>query len=151
MRPKWHILIGAFVSLILFFVFDIGLFYSSIVFLASFLIDVDHYLYYLYKKKDFSLKNSYNYFIEKEKEGFSMSKKSRDEHKRTQFIFHGIEFWLLLYLLGNFSVIFYFILLGIGIHMVLDYIDLYKKKEKFYIKISQIMVYIKNKNKKDFG
>ena len=33
--------------------------------------------------------------------------------------------------------------------MTLDYIDLYHRKEPFYKKTSQIMVYIKNKNKKE--
>ena len=42
-----------------------------------------------------------------------------------------------------------FVLVGISIHMILDYIDLYNKREPFYKKTSQIVVYIKNKNKEE--
>ena len=38
-------------------------FYSIFVFLATYFIDVDHYLWYVFKNKDFSLKKAYKYHL----------------------------------------------------------------------------------------
>jgi|SRR3989344_1236978 len=149
MLPKHHIFIGFIISIFLFLIFPITILEASIIFLSSFLIDFDHYLFYLYKKKDVNLKNSFNDFIKRGKEYRKLSKEQKEELKQPIFLFHGVEFWSILLILSFVNKIFIFILIGIFIHMTLDYIDLYHRKEPFYKKTSQIMVYIKNKNKKE--
>ena len=66
MYPTQHLLLGIIFSLVLLFLFpQIGFLGASIIILSTVLIDVDHYVYYVYKKKDLSLKNSYNWIIKK--------------------------------------------------------------------------------------
>ena len=59
MLPKWHILFGAIFSMLVYFIFNINLFQVSLIFLASIFIDFDHYLFYVFRKKDFNLKRVY--------------------------------------------------------------------------------------------
>ncbi len=114
MLPKYHILYGAIFGIVI--IPFIGILNSTIVFLASFLIDSDHYLRYVCVTRDFSIINSIRYFYDK-------SKKRLHE----LYIFHTVEFWLLLLLLGVYSEIFIYILLGILYHMAFDFIDMFKK------------------------
>ncbi len=148
MLPKWHILFGAVLSLGLYF-FGVSLFNSIIVFIASVLIDVDHYLYYVFTKKDFSLKNAYKKGCKKYNKFYKLPAKKREKYKEDISIFHGIEFWILLFFLSFFYNLS-FVISGIAFHIFLDFIDLYNKKEHFYMKLSSVYTYFKNKNKKNF-
>jgi len=113
MFPKWHILFGAIFSLILFLVFKVNLFYSIVVFLASVLIDVDHYLFYVKRKDDWNLKTAFNWFVALEK-----------KHKPLALIFHNIEFVILILILSFFHNFFLFILIGLLFHLSIDLIYL---------------------------
>jgi hypothetical protein len=152
MLPKTHMTWGFLISLVLFLIFpEITLLGAIIIFLASFLIDFDHYLYYLYKQKNFSLKNAYVWFIEKSIHFKKLTKSEQEKYKRAIMIFHGIEFWVILTLLILFiHKLFLYVLIGIVIHMILDYLDLYKNDQPLYIKTSQIYTHIKNRKKAEF-
>ena len=150
MLPKYHIIIGFLASLIIYFLFEIALLQTSIIFISSFLLDIDHYFLYVIRKKDFSLTNSIKYFKKRRKKWLSMNIKKRKNYKRAIFIFHGIEFWILLVLLTNYFTIIWFILFGIAIHIFLDYLDIIYNKDSLYTKFSQLYVYYTNKRKKDF-
>ena len=152
MFPKTHIIIGLIVSLLALFIFPaIGFLGASIIFLSSFLIDVDHYLYYVYKQKDHNLARAYRWFVKNGEAFYKLKPEEQKKYKRTIFLFHGIEFWvILLLLLMLFNEIFLFILIGIVIHMILDFIDIYNKKQPYYIKISQIYTHRKNKTLREF-
>ena len=117
-----HVIFGAIFSLILFWIYpEIGILNTSIVFLTSVLIDADHYLYYVYKKKDWSLKNAYSWYIELSKKIMSLSRKERNKLYLGVYIFHGIEVLFVLFLLGLIvHNIFIFAFIGVGFHMVLD-------------------------------
>jgi len=65
--PKYHIIYGFVFTLVLSLFFGIGLLEFILIFTASVLIDVDHYLFYIWKKKDFSLSRAYDDFVKKEK------------------------------------------------------------------------------------
>ncbi|MEK6830589.1 MAG: hypothetical protein AABX77_01010, partial [Nanoarchaeota archaeon] len=65
MLPKYHIIIGLIASIAIYLIFNLTIFQASIIFLSSFLIDADHYLLYIFRKKDFSLINSIKYFKER--------------------------------------------------------------------------------------
>ena len=56
MLPKSHIIISFSIVLILTGIFHLPLIYVFILFCSAILIDVDHYLLYLYKQKNLSLK-----------------------------------------------------------------------------------------------
>jgi hypothetical protein len=149
MLPKTHFIIGFIVSSIIFVVWpSIGLFNISIIFLSSFLIDFDHYLYFIWTTKDFSLLHAYNWFIAKGKFTRSLPQNKRKIYKHVILLFHGIEFWLVLFLVSFIDKVFLWMLLGVAIHMLADFIGIVYYQERFYTKLSQIYVCISNKNKK---
>jgi len=61
MLPKAHIFYGAIFSIILYLI-GLSAIESILTFLASFLIDFDHYLRYVLKKKRFQLKKCILFF-----------------------------------------------------------------------------------------
>ncbi|MAG50330.1 hypothetical protein CL621_01655 [archaeon] len=115
MIPSIHIVLGLLFSLFLYPLFG---FYVIIIFLSSFLIDVDHVLWYFikYKKWD-NLKEIYNYYTDDEK--------IRDILN----VFHTIEFLILLIVLAIFFKIFRFVLIGVGFHYLLDIIYMVSHKK----------------------
>ena len=153
MLPKTHIIMGGIASIILFLLFPhfFTLFYAFIVFLSSVLIDFDHYIYYAVKKKDLSLAKAYKWFVSKSDIWKNLSQNERKEYKKDILIFHGFECWLLLILLIYISPLFLFILIGIFIHMLFDFIDLYIHRYSPGHKVSQIYTHIRNKKKKELG
>ena len=114
MLPKHHIIIGLIASLIL--LFFISPFYSLLFFLASVFIDIDHYIWYTLKKKDFSLKNAY-YFLKDKK------------IKLPLMLFHTLEFHVLILILGFFWQGALFLFYGMLLHSFTDIFDLYKRKK----------------------
>ena len=118
MLPKWHILFGAIFSLILYLFLDVSLINSAIVFLASVLIDFDHYLFIVKRNKDISLKKAYIWH-----------KNMGQHHKPVVHIFHTVEFLVLIFILSLFSTFFLFILIGMLFHSIFDLIELgYNKR-----------------------
>jgi len=123
MYPKYHIILGFIFTLTLYFFFpQFNLFASSIIFLSSFLIDIDHYLGYVYLKKDLNPMNAVKWHFKESKESLSLSRQERNKRYAHLCIFHGIEILLLLYLLAYLNSIFLFILIGFSFHMILDII-----------------------------
>ena len=151
MLPKWHIVIGAIFSVLVTYLLGLSLTNGVIIFLSSILLDFDHYLYYIFKKRDLSLKNAYSWFVERKRKWFSLKYEERKRYKRPILIFHGIEFWLVLGLLCLVNKLFLWILLGIAIHMIFDWIELFYLKEPLYNKFSQMYTLIKNKKKEKLG
>ena len=148
MLPKYHILLGFVLSFLIFIIFpSIGLLAFLIIWASSFLIDFDHYLYYVFKKKDFSLRRARIWFFKHGEKVNSLKKEERKEYKEEILIFHGAEFIILLVFLCFFSSFFFYILVGILIHLSLDLIHTVYYDYN-YVKFSQIYNYIRNRNKK---
>ena len=123
MLLKYHIILGAILSLILVNLFNFSWVAGIIIFLSSVLIDVDHYLYYVHRKKDWSLINAYSWFIIRRKKFLTLSKKQRSQFYTSFDFLHGFEVLIFLFLLGKFiSVYFYYILIGVSFHLFLDII-----------------------------
>lgn len=125
MYPSQHLFFGIIFALILFFIFpQINYIGFLIIVLSSFLIDVDHYLWYVYKKKDWSLKNAYNWSIEIIKKALSLPRRQRNEFYGGFCFLHGIEILFILFFLGiSVSNVFLFIFVGIAFHLLLDVTD----------------------------
>jgi putative transposase len=85
MLPKYHVLFGFIFSSLIFLIFpSAGWLGFFIIFLSSFLIDVDHYIYYVWKKKDLSLKNSIVWFKSVSGKFQALSKKQKDSKERSK-------------------------------------------------------------------
>jgi hypothetical protein len=148
MRPKYHILIGFIVSIIFYFFFSIEIFEVSILFLSSFLIDFDHYIYYIFRTKNFSLKKAYYWYLKKEKQLKKLSKRERKKVTYAFYVFHGFEWILVFFLLGYFVWdIFYFVTIGIFLHLFTDIMTEIIKGERVF-KISVLLDLMKRKKLK---
>ncbi|MEK6935707.1 MAG: hypothetical protein AABW67_02885 [Nanoarchaeota archaeon] len=118
MLPKWHVLLGFVFSYIIYWFSSMTIFQASLIFLASIFIDVDHYFWYGFKKKDWNLKNA-----------FYWNKALPKNHKPIMHIFHTVEFLLLVAILVYFFNPFLFILIGILLHSALDLIEIFYNKK----------------------
>jgi hypothetical protein len=120
MNPSWHIFFGFLFSVFLFFLFpEVGITNLSLLFLSSVLIDVDHYLFYIYERRGFNLRRAYNYFIEHKKKWKKFGNKVHDISP-SFFIFHGLEVLLLLFLFSFLFKQLYFVFIGFSFHLLLD-------------------------------
>ncbi len=124
MLPSKHFIFGLIFAAFLYFIFpQVGLIEFSIIIFSTVLIDVDHYLYYVYKKKDLSLKNSYKWFMKRRKKFFSISWKQRNAFKISFSFLHGIEVLAILFLLSFIHKYFLFVFTGFAFHLLLDSIE----------------------------
>lgn len=117
-----HIFFGIILSILLFIFFPtLGFFPIAIIFLSSVLIDVDHYFYYLIQTRELSLAKAYNWYMERWKKLKNIPKEKIKEIYSGLFLFHGIEWLILLFLLGtyvnNFFILVFF---GFLFHFILD-------------------------------
>ncbi len=117
MFPRIHILFGAIFSILIYFILHFTILSIILIFLASVFIDVDHYLWYINRKKEFSLKKA-----------FYFHKNLPINHKPVMHIFHNIEFLAIISILSYFYNIFLFILIGILFHLILDLIAMLHEK-----------------------
>ena len=121
MNPSWHIFFGFLFSVFLFFLFpEVGITNLSLLFLSSVLIDVDHYLFYIYERRGFNLIRAYDYFIIHKKKWEKFGKCVNYNFPPSFFIFHGLEVLLLLFVLSFFFKPLYFVFVGFSFHLLLD-------------------------------
>lgn len=122
MLPLKHFILGLIFAGFLYLVFPkITLTGFLLIFLSTFLIDIDHYFYYIYKKKNFNITKSYKWFIKNKKEFLSLPWKERSKFKTGFCFLHGIEILFILLLLWIFvSKYFLFIFVGFAFHLLLD-------------------------------
>lgn len=125
MLPKQHIILGLIFATVLLLLFpQIGLIGFLIIIFSTVLIDVDHYLFYVWYKKDYSLRNCYRWFIKKSREFRNLSKEQKKKINCPPIIFHGFEALIILIILSFFSKIFIYILIGFLFHEFLDIINI---------------------------
>lgn len=140
MYVSQHIILGVVFSVILFLVFpQAGLVGITMVFFSTILIDVDHYIDHVVRKKDWSLKNAYKNSIKKMSKFISLPRKKRDRFYGGFYCLHGLEFLVVLFILSIIvSRYFFFVFLGVSFHLLLDiihetkYIDRVDKVSIFY-------------------
>ena len=96
--------------------------YSLWAIVGGYLIDVDHYLYTIFRLKTFSIKRSYQYHATKEHH-------QKNKPGQILHLFHTIEFWIFMILMSiiaykkNWNFIFYMFsitFLGMILHLSLD-------------------------------
>ncbi len=131
MIPKYHILFGfLFVAFLYFFFPIIPLYGLAIIFLSSILIDVDHVFYYFFRKGKLNPVESYNWYMKRKIHFNLIPKEQRKKIYSGFYLFHGVEWLIILFLLSNFiNPFFLFIFLGFSFHFLLDLIhEIYDKR-----------------------
>lgn len=149
MLPKTHIILGLFFSLFILILFpNIGLLGFIIIFLSSFLIDIDHYLFHVWLKKDWNPNNAFKWFIKFTKKYQKLTETERSKIVAIPCLLHGIETLAILFLLYYFSqnIIFLYLLVGFLFHEFLDFISIWSYGYNFNHIGSQIKNIIKYKN-----
>ena len=124
MLPKFHIIFGLIFSSFLYFIFpEITLLTATIIFLSSFLIDIDHYLFYAVSRKTLNFKKARGWFIKKHNEFISLPLEQKLKSRNIPpCIFHGFETIIILISLSFLSKVFLYILIGFLFHEFLDFI-----------------------------
>lgn len=124
MLPRWHIILGAAFTLFIWYIAPTTHpLYLLLLFLASFLIDFDHYVCAARKNGSYSLFKAFEYHKESER-------KHRIEHakgirKKGDFhLFHTVEFHALIMIIGLFWTPFLYIFIGMVFHSLLDLISI---------------------------
>lgn len=145
MLPKYHIVLGLIIYFIL-LKYNVNLTFISIFFLASFCFDADHYIYYIFKKKSFNLARAYKYFR------VDLNKKLETGKKKIEllFIFHTIEFLIILFALSFAHKILLFVFLGWLFHMSIDWTTKPLENNKKYKRVFSLIYYaikVKARNK----
>lgn len=150
MMPKWHVLYGFILSILLIEFFDFSPIASLIVFLSSVFIDLDHVLIYYIETKNLNPFNFWRWSMKKKNAFLSLDKIKRSQIKQTHFILHGVEFIFILLILSLFFSFFGWVLIGVVFHLILDIVNLVYNDNHLSIKTSQIWLWQRNKNKKYF-
>jgi hypothetical protein len=138
MLPRWHIILGAVLTGIIWFVVpDTPLLYLALFFFSSFLIDFDHYVTASFKTKKYRLKDSYAHYkkmdaIRNKEISKGIIKKDEDFH-----LFHTVEFHLLVGILSIFWFGFFYVFMGMIFHSLLDIIHMtragvFHRREYFF-------------------
>jgi len=148
MKFRWHFLLGLVVTFVLMYLFDFSLLEGTIIFLASWLIDIDHYPWYVFEIRDWNPVRALKWHRRTAPRWLALSRKEREKFRWGVFVFHSLFFWVILAILSLFYQVFFWILIGVAIHMIADLIDLVAKDEPLYMKIFPCYVMKRNKNKK---
>ncbi len=131
MLPRWHILLGAIFTLIVWAIVPmINILNLLLIFGASFLIDFDHYAASVLKTKRFGLLDSFEYhkkmnLRERREYGLGIRRKG-DFH-----LFHTVEFHALIGFLSIPFSFFFYVFIGMIFHSLLDVISLVKAKRMY--------------------
>ena len=115
MKLTFHLMSTLALSLLLYPFYGALSFLS---FLGGFFIDVDHYIYYIMKEKDFDIIKSYRYF----------STRSFKDFRDQLFIFHTFEFIIPMVIVSFFSEIAFIITLGLLLHLCADWYQEYSRR-----------------------
>lgn len=134
-----HLTAGIILSLVFYPFFN---YLVIIIFFSSFIFDIDHYIEYIIRKKDFSLIKAY-------KEAKELNKKQKSFKKvfinDVLHIFHAIEFIIIISILSFFSKPFLMILIGLLFHNLLDIIEMAYYKT-FKSRSPSIILWLKKHN-----
>ncbi len=134
MFPKKHIIHGFLFTLFLYITLGIPeIMPFVIIFFSTFLFDVDHYLAYIIRKKDFSFKKSYRFFVESRYKAIEKPKK-----RPFLFISHTIEFLILMIILSFFNKTILYMTIGLLFHSILDFHQLAKENRLYEREYSMI-------------
>ncbi|MBX4212086.1 hypothetical protein KW787_01340 [Candidatus Pacearchaeota archaeon] len=124
MLPRTHIILGALLVILMWIINpQIHWYYLAITFIASFLIDFDHYAASVIKTGKISIPRSFEYHK-------NLGKAKEEERKkgiRTRgdfHLFHTVEFHALIGIIGIFFTPLFYVFIGMMFHSMLDVFSL---------------------------
>ncbi len=150
MLPKWHVLYGFIFSIILVYFFDFSFFAGVIIFLSAVFIDLDHVLICIFEAKSLNPVKFYSRALRRRYIWLDLERKERDRYKYPNFILHGIELAVILFVLSYLHIFFFWVLLGCLLHLALDILETIYTEQHISYKTSQIWLWQRNKNKKEW-
>jgi len=139
MKPSAHFLSSLILAIILFPILKLG---SLIVLAGGFLIDIDHYFWYVYRYRKIKIFDSYKFFIK------PMDEKDFKSVAGILLIFHTAEFLMAMLILSYFSKIALAFTIGLLLHYALDLCYLYFVAKGFVVNHSIIYWIYKEKIQK---
>ena len=148
MIPTIHAFLGAIFSVFLFKFFDFSFSNSLLIFLSSFLFDFDHYIFYVFKRKNFNPFKCLNFY--KELDDKYNRKIYLGIQKYSLCFFHTIEFLFFIFAISLFYPIFKYILIGLLFHISLDVIYESLVRKQFRKSYSVIHFIFLNPNYKEY-
>jgi len=116
-----HVIYGTGFAFSIWLIFpQIGTLGFVVTLLSTFLIDVDHYFYYIFYKRDLNPINACVWFDKKVKDYLATPVSERPAKEQGVFIFHSLEFLSVIFILGFFVPYVHFVLIGFVFHVILD-------------------------------
>tara|TARA_Y100000310_G_C20660182_1_gene804321 strand:+ start:1516 stop:1932 length:417 start_codon:yes stop_codon:yes gene_type:complete len=136
MIPLLHLLISLILAAVLYPIFNLKV---LLIIAGGVLIDIDHYLFYICRFRNFSIKNCYKYcHVEIKKNNFK-------DAIGTLLIFHNLEFLLISIIFSIYSQLALMFTIGLIFHYIADAIHRYSLAKSFISSPSLIAWLIKNK------
>lgn len=115
MYPLKHLLTSILLIIIFFPIYK---YFTLLILVTGYLIDFDHYLWYVFKYKNLSLKKAIKTCIKQ------IGKSNNNIH-----IFHTVEFIIIITLINLIFYPYLFpLIIGLSIHLLLDFIEMFKEK-----------------------
>lgn len=140
MLPSIHLVVSLILAAILFPFFGL---YSLFALVGGYLVDVDHLIFYWIKFKSLNIKQAYRYF-----RGI-LQRKDVEEHNTVIAVFHSLELMGLLIVLSFYHIVFFVILIGLIVHVILDMIAIHQKfKVWIHLSLIKSLKNVKKHNKK---
>ena len=139
MKPLAHFFSSLILALSLFPILK----WNALLILAvGFLIDIDHYFWYVYKYRKINIFDSYKFFIK------PMNEKSFGSVMGILLIFHTVDFLMVMLALSYLSKLALAFTIGLLLHYALDLLYLYFVAQRFVVNHSIIYWLYKEKIQK---
>ena len=138
MKPQVNFLLSLIIALLLYPKFDWTVLF---IFIGGVLIDIDHYLWYIYKFRKLNFFECYKFYLAR------FDKEKIKDVIGILLIFHTIEFLLAMMILSFYFESILFVTIGLVSHHILDLIFLYTVPKCIVANHSLILWIIKNKFK----
>ena len=138
MKTWVHFVVSSILAVIFYPIFNWKVLF---IFAGGVLIDVDHYLWYVYRYNNFNLFGCYSHYIRQFKDNFK-------KNIGILLLFHTIEFLVIAVIFSFLNELVLIFTIGLVSHYLLDLIFLYSVPKRFIANHSIIHWLIKNEIQK---
>jgi|TARA_B100001964_G_C14126637_1_gene550865 hypothetical protein len=136
MTPLLHLLISLILAAVFYPIFNLKV---LLILAGGVLIDMDHYLFYICRFKDFNIKNCYKYCHA------GIKNNNFKDTMGMLLIFHNIEFLLISIIFSIYYQLALMFTIGLVFHYIMDITHRYSLAKSIISSPSLIVWFIKNK------